>query len=132
MQFKPFFSEWQKVKSPPVDITLFKMLFVVVWCSNIFLFIFELFYARKMSNQSWPQCVTFSEVLFFLLKEYLLCIFPIQENSLGNFCGVFHNAMISAWKCLMSIFKTLYVKTICNVMFIAQALIFKLPSLKLM
>ena len=38
-----FFSEWQKVKSPPVDITLFKMLFVVVWCSNIFLFIFELF-----------------------------------------------------------------------------------------
>ena len=85
-----------------------------------------------MSNQSWPQCVTFSGVLFFLLKEYLLCIFPIQENSLENLCGVFHNAMISAWKCLMSIFKTLYVKTICNVMFIAQALIFKLPSLKLM
>ena len=76
--------------------------------------------------------VTFSEVLFLSIEGILLCIFPIQENSLENLCGVFHNAMISAWKCLISIFEALYVKTICNVMFIAQALIFKLPSLKLM
>ena len=94
-----FFSEWQKVKSPPVDITLFKMLFVVVWCSNIFLFIFELFFFLMPENvQSIMASVWLLVKFFFSIEGILLCIFPIQGTFLENFCGVFHNAKISAWK----------------------------------
>ena len=38
-----FFSEWQKVKSPPVDITLFKMLFIDYLKMVIFLTWFNFF-----------------------------------------------------------------------------------------